>query len=94
MPILDYNYCFKKSLIQENINNINNNKVDLKKCSKNCCNIQWLENTELIGDNNGILDQNYLPSNFSCNFGDNSGCVCLTKNDFNNLSDHYNNIIS
>ena len=91
MPILDYNYYFKTYTINENINNINN-KIDLKKCSKNCCNIQWLNNKELIGDNNGVLNSNYEASNFSCNFGDSSGCVCLTKNDINNLSNHYNNI--
>ena len=37
------------------------------------------------------LNSNYVSSNMSCNFGKNSGCVCLSKDNFNYLENHGNN---
>ena len=76
----------KNNKIKEYLTNIDNDinndifKIDKNQCSKSCCkHVQWklpkeLENTE----NNDII-----PSNFSCNFGEGSGCVCLNKNQYN-----------
>jgi len=89
MPLLEFNYNKNVIDIYENIKDIK--KIDLNKCSKDCCNIQWLDNPELIGTDNGKLNNDYVSSNLSCNFGENSGCVCLKKDDFNYLSNRGQN---
>lgn len=71
----------------EKLNNIKSDviKIDTNICSKNCCNfIQWLP--EHMKNKN--LNSNYLPSNYSCNFGANSGCLCVTENDKDFLENH------
>ena len=72
----------------------NNNKIipkiDQNICSKQCCkHIQWPVpfNTKNPIISDSTLD-NFIPSNLSCNGGANGGCVCLTKDDFNYLSNH------
>ena len=88
LPWIDNNYKenfeseFNKDLV----------KIDTNRCSRDCCGLnQWPVPTEML--NNDIPPnelKNYIPSNFSCNFGDNigSGCVCLTKNDYTYLNKH------
>lgn len=71
----------------EKLNNTNSEiiKLDTNICSKNCCNFtQWLP--EHMKNKN--LNSNYLPSNYSCNFGSNSGCVCVTKDDKEFIENH------
>jgi len=75
----------------ENIEKLNNTtsddiiKIDTNICSKNCCNFtQWLP--EHMKNKN--LNTNYIPSNYSCNFGANSGCLCMTENDKDFISNH------
>jgi hypothetical protein len=89
MPFFENNEIVKTKYIYEKLNNIV--KYDLEKCSKKCCNIQWQGLPELLGNDNGNLDSNYLSSNMSCNFGESSGCVCLDKDKFNYLKNHANN---
>jgi len=88
-----------KENFYSNINFQNNDdknlvKIDKEKCSRNCCGItQWPVPSEMV--NNSIPQdemKNYIPSNFSCNFGDASGCVCLTQKDSDYLNNHGNNL--
>lgn len=68
-------------------------KIDERICSKQCCKfVQWpvpfntrnpIVTDEVLG--------NFIPSNFACNGGENGGCVCLTKDDYNYLSSHGQN---
>lgn len=70
----------------EKLDNIFDNditKIDMNKCSKSCCkHAQW--NIPFITQNPDY--NNFIGSNFSCNFGDGSGCLCVTKNDMNVLT--------
>jgi hypothetical protein len=71
-------------------NNVQPAKIDTNKCSRDCCGLaQWPVPSELLSNNISSEElKNYIPSNFSCNLGANSGCVCLTQNDYNYLSNH------
>ncbi len=76
---------------QPNTNQLN--KIDQKICSKQCCKfVQWPIpfNTRNPIVKDDILD-NFIPTNFACNGGENGGCVCLTKDDYNYLSEHGQN---
>ena len=92
--IILFIFC-KKNVVKECLTNTNNNidiipndnnpfKIDNNKCSKSCCkHIQWK-----IPDELNTIDgdsSNFIPSNFSCNFGTNSGCLCLTQNQYEYL---------
>lgn len=56
-------------------------RMDLNKCSKLCCkHTQWLPDN--MKTNNTNTDK-FIGTNFSCNNGDGSGCVCTTQDDFN-----------
>ena len=56
-------------------------RMDLNKCSKLCCKqTQWLPDNMKI--NNPDTDK-FIGTNYSCNNGDGSGCVCTTQDDFN-----------
>ena len=73
--------------------NTNLPKIDQRICSKQCCKfIQWPVpfNTRNPIVKDDVLN-NFIPSNFSCNGGENGGCVCLTKDDYNYLSEHGQN---
>jgi hypothetical protein len=88
-PIFIENKSDNKS---DNINVIDKSfpRIDQNICSKQCCkHIQWPVpfNTKNPLVDKEILD-NFIGSNLSCNNGENGGCVCLTKNDFNYLSNH------
>jgi hypothetical protein len=85
MPIIEKCYNDEKKILVEKLENIMATKIDTNKCSKSCCiNSGWklpkeLEPTDM--SQNEL--KNYIPSNFSCNFGSNTGggCVCLSKDD-------------
>jgi len=81
-------------------------KMDKQHCSVNCCGLnQW---TPLMDPNYGLTTQelnndyaqwvqniptDFVGSNFSCNNGNNgNGCVCLSKNILNNLTNHGGNL--
>ncbi len=72
------------------------NKIDTKRCSRNCCKqTQWPVpfNTESVDVDNAKIDySNIVPNNFSCSGGGTgSGCLCVTKDDMNYLSNHFKN---
>ena len=63
-------------------------KIDKNLCSRDCCkHVQW----PVAHDKKSIDTKDYIGSNMSCNFGSGSGCVCVTKNDFDYLSTRGNN---
>ena len=85
---------------------LDDNKMDMQKCSVNCCGLnQW---TPLNDPNYGKISQDlnndygqwiydnyshYVGSNFSCNNGDKgNGCICLSKNILNYMSNHGGNV--
>jgi hypothetical protein len=82
----------------ENLENTENNnkspKIDLNRCSKQCCaQTQWTLPAELrINDMTPEEASKYIPNNFSCNLGSGSGCLCVTKDDFNYLAGRGNNV--
>ena len=73
------------SINESSLCNDNILKLDTNTCSKSCCKFtQWKLPDEL---EQNINKNNYIvPTNFSCNFGNGSGCVCMTKKNFNYLS--------
>lgn len=79
--------------IYNKIDEIDKNKIheiDKNPCSKQCCKFtQWPVpfNTKNPIVSDDTLNK-FIPSNFSCNFGEGSGCVCITKDDYNYLSQH------
>jgi hypothetical protein len=88
IEILD-NYP-KKTDNYPNNNTDNVVKLDKNICSKQCCkHVQWPVpfNTKNPKISDEILN-NFIPSNFACNRGESGGCVCLSKNDYNYLSEH------
>lgn len=97
MPIVDDNYYNEKFSTLDNKNKIV--KVDLLKCSKSCCGLsQWPVPDQLLDKDIKPEElKKYIPSNYSCNFGDNinnstnSGCVCVTQSDYDYLNNHGNN---
>lgn len=73
--------------IQEKLNNVENNdikKIDQNICSKSCCNYNQY-------GKNDKKDNKYVSSNFFCNYGQGSGCLCVSKDDLNYLSSRGNN---
>jgi hypothetical protein len=67
-------------------------KIDLNKCSRQCCaQTQYLPQQLQVYDMTKEEAANYIPNNLSCNFGNGSGCLCMTKNNFNYLSSRGNN---
>lgn len=73
----------------ENENMLDKNlKLDLNMCSKQCCKFtQWNTPDDI---NKGPMSandlQNFVGSNYSCNFGQGSGCLCVTKDNLNTLT--------
>ena len=96
MPMLDRANASEESKLKEQLNNTNTEptiKIDKNMCSKQCCKFsQWPVPTDLI-EKTIPEDQlkNYVGSNLSCNFGNGSGCVCVTKDDLNYLSSNGGN---
>jgi hypothetical protein len=74
--------------------NTNVVKIDNNKCSRDCCGLsQWPVPDELLPKSIPKDElKEYIPTNFSCNFGNNtgSGCVCMTKSDSNYLTNRGN----
>ena len=85
MPIIEKCYNDEKKILVEKLENIMATKIDTNKCSKSCCiNSGWKLPKELEPTDMSVDElKNYIPSNFSCNFGSNtgSGCVCVSKDD-------------
>ena len=85
MPMIEKSYNNEKKDLVEKLENIMDGKLDTNKCSRSCCiNSGWELPKELVSKDMSADElKNYIPSNFSCNFGSNtgSGCVCVSKND-------------
>ena len=85
LPIIEKCYNDEKKILVEKLENIMATKIDTNKCSKSCCiNSGWKLPKELEPTDMSVDElKNYIPSNFSCNFGSNtgSGCVCVSKDD-------------
>jgi hypothetical protein len=83
MPVID------STNTKEKLTNIDTiTKIDKNICSKQCCkHAQWPVPHDM--KSNDIPEEqlsNYVGTNFSCNFGEGSGCLCVTKDEFNYLS--------
>lgn len=92
-------WLFTNKNVKENLADVKNenaNKLDQFMCSKQCCKFaQWPVPKELnehtIPDNKLI---NYIGSNFSCTGGDKSGCLCITKDESQYLSQRGGNSLN
>jgi len=95
MPDIEKTNNNERTKILDELVNIPSVKIDTKKCSRSCCiNSGWplpkeLQSNDIPSDE---LD-NYIPNNFSCNFGSSTGggCVCVTKDDYELLGSRVNN---
>jgi len=97
MPNVEKCYNDETKKVVEELENIMNTNItiDTNKCSKSCCiNSGWPLPKELQPNDMTTNElTNYIPTNFSCNLGSNTGggCVCVTKNDYENLGNRGNN---
>lgn len=68
-------------------------KLDRNICSKQCCNhSQWpVPHDAKSGPIPKDKLKDYIGTNMSCNFGEGSGCLCVTKDDFNYLANRGGN---
>jgi hypothetical protein len=79
-----------------NIDDDNNNKlkkIDTNICSKQCCKFtQWSVPFNLTEGPISDADlQKYKGSNLSCNYGEGSGCVCVSDDNLNYLANRGGN---
>lgn len=94
LPMIDNENKQTANKIKESLSNTSEPlKLDNNICSKQCCKyVQWPvphdATTKEISDKNM---ENYIGTNLSCNFGSGSGCLCVTKDDFNYLSSRGSN---
>jgi len=90
MPNVDKKHKDIHTRVKEKLENIamdkklkDSEKLDMNMCSKQCCKFtQW----PIPGDAmNGPIPKEqldkYIGSNYSCNFGSGSGCLCVSKED-------------
>lgn len=91
---------FEKNQAKENFDSLVNTpstanmpKIDTKKCSTSCCGLnQWPVPNDIADPNMSQEElKKYIPSNFGCAFGDYKGCVCLTQDDSNYLTNRGQN---
>ena len=64
-------------------------KLDLNKCSKDCCGFNQYKSL-LNPNNNKNASEKYTSTNLTCNGNDGTGCLCVTKDQFNYLSNRGN----
>jgi len=62
-------------------------KIDMNVCSKKCCNSGQWDIPHMKKSN-----KDYVATNLMCNNGRGSGCVCMEKNDFEQISSRGGNI--
>jgi hypothetical protein len=96
MPKLHKCWMREQTEMFADISNLPLRKFDQLKCSRSCCkNTQWPtgippEKTDMTAEEL----KNYIPSNFTCNWGKEGGCVCVTQQDYDYLSNKGGNISS
>jgi len=88
MPDVDKKHKDIRTRVKERLENIsmskplqNSDKLDLNMCSKQCCKFtQWPVSGDAMGGPipKEQLDK-YIGSNYSCNGGSGSGCLCVSK---------------
>jgi hypothetical protein len=85
-----YPEMIKDKLTQKMAEKLKDFKIDETPCSKQCCNhVQWPIPFNTKNPNlDKSVEVDYIPNNLSCNRGGSGGCVCLTKDQFNYLSNH------
>lgn len=94
LPMIDNNNKKATEKVKEGLANTPEpRKLDKNICSKQCCkHVQWPvphdAKTKEIPDKEL---ENYIGTNLSCNFGSGSGCLCVTKDDFNYLANRGSN---
>jgi hypothetical protein len=96
MPAIEFNRKKDLNKLKEGFNNKSDKeirKLDKNMCSTQCCNhSQWpVPHDAKTGPIPKDKLNNYIGTNFSCNFGNGSGCLCVTKDDFNYLADRGGN---
>jgi hypothetical protein len=66
-----------------------NKKIDMKECSRDCCkHVQWK-----VPHMPDMKQDNNIGSNLMCNHGVGGGCVCVEKQDLENLALRGGNIV-
>jgi hypothetical protein len=90
LPMIDNKNRKNIDELRENLGNVNQiKKFDLNQCSKDCCkHVQWPLPNDIRSKN---VDENVIGTNFTCNLGSGSGCLCVTKDDFNYLASRSTN---
>ena len=88
LPMLEKYQNKENFVAQLNNPNINMPKLDTRKCSTSCCGLNQYPLPKELADPNISQEElkNYIPSNFGCTLGDYNGCVCLTQDDSNYLT--------
>lgn len=99
IPMIEKKYTENYEGFVQNLNN--NNKIDLVKCSKDCCGEQWPVSFDLKRDpniraGNGTKPGEYIPNNFTCSGGVGVedlgvGCPCINKEQRDFLASRGNN---
>jgi hypothetical protein len=91
MPLIESSYNSDNMKVKEELENLTNDvttKIDLNKCARSCClNSNWPVPKELIPNDVNPEELNqYVPTNFSCNLGNNTGCPCVKKSELDYLT--------
>ena len=92
-------FMYDNKNVKEKLTDVKNeqyNQLDKYMCSKQCCKFaQWPVPKEL--NEHTIPDDklvNYIGSNFACTGGDKSGCLCITKDESQYLSQRGGNSLN
>ncbi len=96
MPMIESNYKKDLNKLQEKFDNKSDKaitKLDKNFCSPQCCkHVQWpVPHDAKTGPIPKDQLDKYIGTNFSCNFGNSSGCLCIDKDDFNYLANRGGN---
>jgi hypothetical protein len=94
LPIIDNKNKQSINKIKESLSNTSEQlKLDKNICSKQCCkHVQWPVPHDAITKEISDKDmEKYIGTNLTCNLGSGSGCLCVTKDDFNYLSNRGSN---
>ena len=99
MPYLEFACNKDKNALRENLENILNQSIrpiDTNKCSRSCCiNSGWPYPSDVLDkDIDPVELKKYVPNNFSCTDGpsNKSGCLCVTQQDLDYLTNKAGNI--
>ncbi len=96
MPMIESKHKKDLNKLKEGFDNKSDKeimKLDKNICSSQCCKqTQWpVPHDAKTGPIPKDQLDNYIGTNFSCNFGNGSGCLCVAKDDFNYLANRGGN---